>query len=158
MKAITLWQPWASLIADGLKQIETRPRAWGYEGVIAIHAGLLVDPVACQRFGYAAETIPRGAVLAIAYKSPSLQFPHALCPPDIYGDFRPGRYGYPLMNISKLAAPLAAKGKQGFWEWVAPRYVEAAADAILAAQAYVHAQLTRAEVEEALAISRANAR
>ena len=40
MKAITLWQPWASLIVDGRKPIETRPRPdpygdytpgrWGY--------------------------------------------------------------------------------------------------------------------------------
>lgn len=38
MKAVTLWQPWASLIAFGLKTIETR--SWGtrYRGPLLIHA------------------------------------------------------------------------------------------------------------------------
>lgn len=38
MKAITLWQPWASLIACGVKKYETRSRATNYRGPIAIHA------------------------------------------------------------------------------------------------------------------------
>ncbi len=40
MKAITILQPWASLIACGAKQIETRSWATKYRGEIAIHAGL----------------------------------------------------------------------------------------------------------------------
>lgn len=38
MKAITLWQPWASLIACGAKKYETRSWATNYRGPIAIHA------------------------------------------------------------------------------------------------------------------------
>lgn len=38
MKAITLWQPWASLLACGAKQFETRSWATSYRGPIAIHA------------------------------------------------------------------------------------------------------------------------
>jgi hypothetical protein len=38
MKAITIWQPWASLIAIGAKQYETRSWATSYRGQIAIHA------------------------------------------------------------------------------------------------------------------------
>lgn len=38
MKAITIWQPWASLWACGAKQFETRPWATSYRGPIAIHA------------------------------------------------------------------------------------------------------------------------
>lgn len=38
MKAITLWQPYASLIACGAKKHETRSWATGYRGPIAIHA------------------------------------------------------------------------------------------------------------------------
>ena len=38
MKAITLWQPWASLIACGAKKYETRSWATRYRGPIAIHA------------------------------------------------------------------------------------------------------------------------
>lgn len=38
MKAISLWQPWASAIAVGAKRVETR--SWGtiYRGPLAIHA------------------------------------------------------------------------------------------------------------------------
>ena len=39
MKAITILQPYASLIACGAKQIETRSWATKYRGPIAIHAG-----------------------------------------------------------------------------------------------------------------------
>ena len=40
MKAITLWQPWASLLACGAKQYETRSWATNYRGPIAIHAAI----------------------------------------------------------------------------------------------------------------------
>lgn len=38
MKALSLWQPWATLVAIGAKRIETR--SWGtrYRGPLAIHA------------------------------------------------------------------------------------------------------------------------
>jgi len=39
MKAITLYQPWASLIAIGVKKFETRSWPTSYHGPIAIHAG-----------------------------------------------------------------------------------------------------------------------
>ena len=41
MKAITVWQPWASLWACGAKQFETRPWATKYRGPIAIHAAAM---------------------------------------------------------------------------------------------------------------------
>src|SRR5690606_3543447 len=37
-RAITLWQPWASLIAEGVKWIETRPRRCNWQGWTMIHA------------------------------------------------------------------------------------------------------------------------
>lgn len=40
MKALTIRQPWASLIALGVKTIETRSWRTNYRGPIAIHAGL----------------------------------------------------------------------------------------------------------------------
>ncbi len=38
MKCISLWQPWATLIACGAKHIETRHWATGYRGLVVIHA------------------------------------------------------------------------------------------------------------------------
>ena len=40
MKALTIMQPWASLIACGAKTIETRSWPTKYRGPIAIHAGM----------------------------------------------------------------------------------------------------------------------
>lgn len=38
MRALTLWQPWASLVASGAKTIETRSWSTRYRGPLAIHA------------------------------------------------------------------------------------------------------------------------
>lgn len=48
MKALTLWQPWASLLAIGAKKYETRSWKTEYRGPIAIHASLK-DPCDIMR-------------------------------------------------------------------------------------------------------------
>lgn len=53
MKALTLHQPWASLIAVGAKKIETRSWSTSYRGPLAIHAAASVP------------TSVRGAVLGL---------------------------------------------------------------------------------------------
>lgn len=45
MKAITLTQPWATLIAVGAKKIETRSWSTSYRGPLAIHAAKGLGPV-----------------------------------------------------------------------------------------------------------------
>lgn len=45
MKALTLTQPWATLIATGAKRIETRGWGTNYRGLIAIHAAKGLAPV-----------------------------------------------------------------------------------------------------------------
>jgi len=86
MKALTIYQPHASLVAVGAKKFETRGWATNYRGPIAIHAGLrsyvavlreLIrsdDDYALRDFAFAyketglgpMEDLPRGAVIAIA--------------------------------------------------------------------------------------------
>jgi hypothetical protein len=76
VKAITLYQPWAFLVAWGFKTLETR--SWGtpYKGELAIHAAagkprwdLFVDPkneeLARETVG--ACTLRAGSVLAVAH-------------------------------------------------------------------------------------------
>lgn len=43
MKALTLWQPWATAIALGAKRIETRSWGTSYRGPLAIHAAKKLD-------------------------------------------------------------------------------------------------------------------
>lgn len=79
MKAITLWQPWASLIAYGAKHNETRSWPIKYRGPIAIHAAARpcihladIDPeadnAACLVFEkeFYESSLPRGCVVATA--------------------------------------------------------------------------------------------
>ena len=49
MKALTLTQPWATLVAIGAKKIETRSWRTDYRGPIAIHAGQGLGPVGGKR-------------------------------------------------------------------------------------------------------------
>lgn len=93
MQAISLWQPWASLVAVGAKWIETRSWPTPYRGRLAIHATAnekpirdvwdaqaMLDPAAIhilntldQAFGWddftykaTAGSLPRGCVVATA--------------------------------------------------------------------------------------------
>lgn len=78
MKAITVRQPWAQLIAIGVKTIETRSWPTKHRGVIAIHAGkadytsyLQGDDVRCNGIQWDPSWpgplfLPRGMVVATA--------------------------------------------------------------------------------------------
>ena len=44
MKALTLWQPWATLVAMEAKHIETRCWETSYRGELAIHAAAKLPP------------------------------------------------------------------------------------------------------------------
>lgn len=44
MKALTLWQPWATLVAMEVKRIETRCWATKYRGELAIHSAARFPP------------------------------------------------------------------------------------------------------------------
>lgn len=81
MKAITLTQPWATLVAIGAKRIETRSWQTSYRGPLAIHAGkglgdmspshlislLNKDPFRSALSGSGFErlnSLPRGCIIA----------------------------------------------------------------------------------------------
>ena len=143
MKAITLHEPWASLIREGKKTVETRswpaPRPWGRR--IGIHAGKKVDreflrsvspmPVhpgrmvatailgGCYRVYGHREVMSRGEPrwAAICYNH---QGEEVLVGEDRYGDFSIGRWLWLLTDIQPLEYPVLAVGHQGFWVWDDP--------------------------------------
>lgn len=120
MRALSLWQPWASLIWDLRKTIETRHWEMLYRGPLAIHAAMKVDRCACVTFGYNADVIPRGAVLCIVGVTGCVRFPHPSAPPDDYGDFEEGRFGILMEMLERFEKPIPAKGHQGIWNWERP--------------------------------------
>jgi len=117
MKALTLIQPWASLIRDGRKTIETRSWSTNHRGLLAIHAGKTVDAAACRQFNYDPRSIERGVILCTANLVAVVQFPHPRAKPDAYGDFTPGRYGWILASVTPLASPFPINGSLGLWTW-----------------------------------------
>jgi hypothetical protein len=143
MKAITIHQPWATLIALGEKKFETRGWKTNYRGPIAIHASkqLLYDhrlpklSSTLWEHGFRKEDdFPLGCVLAIAelvdcrkvsdwLTNKGMPVLHG-AEDDYYlddkeyafGDYTPGRYAWELINIKRIE-PVPVKGKQGLWNW-----------------------------------------
>jgi hypothetical protein len=133
MEIITLWQPWASFIAEGWKTIETRThdRFKNLEGrTIGIHAGMkwdrdwyeLASPYMTEEQKKLAlerqqrYMCNRGKILCVAEVEEccwlfGLEDDNKQALIDCgLGD----RYGLHLKNI-RLIEPYPAKGKQGIW-------------------------------------------
>jgi hypothetical protein len=120
MRALSLWQPWASLIADGRKKIETRHWEMTWRGPLAIHAAKKVDRCACVTFGFNPDTIPRGAVLCTVLVVACSRFPCPSMPSDVYGNFDDGRFGILMELMEIFNPPILAVGHQGLWNWERP--------------------------------------
>lgn len=136
MKALTLHQPWAWLVAEGLKQYETRSWATSYRGPLAIHAGkrkpkveecsgeILVALRSIHPCASAALlSLDRGAVVCIVDLVECIPV-ERLDQIDIsidraFGNFTPGRFAWKLANVRKIE-PVAVRGAQGLWEWTQP--------------------------------------
>lgn len=147
MKALTLYQPWAHLVAIGAKTIETRSWKTNYRGPLAIHAGVNTQ-FAFHGKHYICDTEPFysvlqadsekfhrtmsfGAIIATC-ELVGCEFidDHQLCwqrgtrtwmltaQELAFGDFTPGRYAWFLADIKKLMSPIIVKGAMGLWEWV----------------------------------------
>ena len=105
------------MILDGRKTIETRSWSTRHRGPVAIHAGKTVDKKACDEFSYDPRTIPTGVILCTANIAGVVKFPSPRAPPDEFGDFSTGRYGWLLVNVTPLDPPVPAKGQLGLWNW-----------------------------------------
>lgn len=135
MKAITVMQPWASLIALKAKRYETRSWKTNYRGPLAIHSSLNFSQSAqrlCRAEPFASallynEDLPLGCVLAICElaavfptsEPDSLFAPVADWPVSelAFGDFSPGRFAWLLQNVRALENPIPARGARSLWDW-----------------------------------------
>lgn len=128
MKAITLTQPWAQLMADGRKHIETR--SWAaprhYLGdLLAIHAAkgwTRDDILQASIWKYDADALPRGAIVAAVRllecrstdRVGSFDLPEGH--ERLYGDYSPHRFAWYTAFVSKLDAPIKCAGHLGVWD------------------------------------------
>ena len=131
MKAISLWQPWASLWARKRKIYETRHWATPYRGRLAVHAAkkLCTDisdelrAILEDEFGaHWALDLPRGALIATAnlvrcYPTGSiLDLGLISKEEETQGDFTPGRYAWRVANMIELPQPIPYNGRQSLFE------------------------------------------
>lgn len=136
MKALTVWQPWAQLLAMGTKKNETRSWGMKYRGTILIHAAkvdrqYIVGKYPHELFQYfeAADVIykelPLGAIIGQANLVECIQMDQDYCDymkkwdPGEYafGDYSPGRYAWVMKDAVLFDNPIPASGKQGLWNW-----------------------------------------
>lgn len=145
MKAITVIQPWASLLAEGAKLYETRSWKTNYRGEILIHAGKK-DPLfgisamsdeawtdACIALGIHGtvnrfEHLPTGAIIGKTRLVNCIEitpefsermrrdFPTEYS----FGDFTPGRYAWAMKDTEAFDEPIWLSGKQGLWNYDGP--------------------------------------
>lgn len=134
MKAITLHQPWASLVALGAKTYETRSWATKYRGPLAIHAGKAMSRDARELCydqpyfdvlhdaGYDPFNLPLGAVVAVCELVICLPTTYSLRESvseynRAFGNWGPGRYAWQLTNIRRFNPAISARGTQNLWNW-----------------------------------------
>jgi activating signal cointegrator 1 len=145
IKAITLWQPWATLMAIGAKRFETRSWSTSYKGPIAIHAAKrpiksvelnhMMRLVIKDR-GLLRSDFPLGQVVAIGYLRKIYPTSHRgiiragtipiYLPPSpnsqegSFGDWSHGRFAWLITDIWHLVEPVPARGRQQLWNWQLP--------------------------------------
>lgn len=138
IRALTLTQPWATLLALGAKQWETRNWKLAYRGPVAIHAAKKFPAeaqVLCQqepfrsvlhKAGYAdPRALPIGQMIALGRLDtiqPTTEWLRAALSEQerAFGDFSDGRYAWYVATVYRLATPVAARGSLGLWEWTLP--------------------------------------
>lgn len=126
MKAITICEPYATLIARGIKRVENR--TWAAPGAvvgkrIAIHAGKSKSWLAPGNYGIPLSELTFGAVVATAVLADCVHvYPNI---PEWAKNEYPwlhdhehteGPVCWILTDVVKLPTPIPFKGAQGFWD------------------------------------------
>lgn len=131
IKAISIWQPWASLIAVGAKKYETRSWHPHYRGLLLICSSIRKTALinlardypevlrVVSRKMMRPSDFPLGMAVAIADLVTTIQT-HRITPIGVddeftLGDFSPGRYAWKLENVRAID-PFPVKGRQGLFD------------------------------------------
>ena len=133
MRCLTIRQPWATLVAVGEKQFETRSWRTGYRGELAIHAGKKVDKAICRqepfrsvlaRYGYTSDNLPTGVIIAKGLLEECYEITHdgngegwVIGNEHAFGDYTEGRFAWKLADMNLLKEPIPVIGKLGLWKY-----------------------------------------
>lgn len=127
MRAISLWQPWASLWAVGRKRFETRHWATNHRGPLAIHAAqkicLDIDEelaaICRDQFGITwSHTLPRGALVGTCNLLNCIPTDSMHVGPEerAQGNFSAGRYAWEADDRKMLPRPIPFRGHQNIFQ------------------------------------------
>ncbi|MDJ0598141.1 MAG: ASCH domain-containing protein [Crocosphaera sp.] len=133
VKAISLHQPWASLIAMGFKHYETRNWSTNYRGQLVICAAKkntkqqrldyedLALELGIDLSVYPWENLPLGKAIAICKLTDCIKMTDKFIEKQsdaeqMCGHWELGRFAWKLDNISPLSPPIPIKGQQGLWD------------------------------------------
>lgn len=123
MKVITLKQPWATLVAEGIKRYEFRSWKTNYRGKVLIHAGAGVDKKDMERFSHLNLEYPSKRIIAEVEIEDCLELTDKLNQEIIsenniaYGSKVRTGYAWKLKNVKKIELDREINGKLGFWNY-----------------------------------------
>lgn len=126
MKVITIKQPWATLIAEGLKEYEFRTWKTKYRGEILIHAGKGIDKKAMKKFEHLNLEYPSGCIIAkaeitdcikiIDEERKMLEDKNSLVYEYVIKHIEWNGYGFRLENVKKVK-PIYINGRLSLWDY-----------------------------------------
>lgn len=126
MKVITIKQPFATLIAEGLKEYEFRTWRTKYRGEILIHAGKGVDKKAMKKFEKYNLDYPSGCIIAKVNLTDCvyiddkvremLKKKNELVYGSVINHTEWEGYGFKLENVKKIE-PISINGKLSLWDY-----------------------------------------
>lgn len=124
MKALTIKEPWASLIIEEYKKYEFRSWKTNYRGKILIHSGMSVEKDMLSRFKDYDISINPGFIIGEATIVDCIlvdeKINNELRSIDsvVYGRSNHAEtYAWKLENIVKYDKPIPCKGKLGLWNY-----------------------------------------
>lgn len=122
MKALTLYQPYATAIALGLKKYETRSWATSYRGPLAIHASVKKLSPEFKKLAerYNITNLEYGKIIVICELQDCIEMTdeiikHQSTAEKDFGIWTPGRYAWKLKVLKILKEPIPARGYQMLW-------------------------------------------
>ena len=124
MKALTIKEPWATLIIDGYKKYEFRSWKTNYRGKILIHAGMSEEKDMLKKFKDYNLNCSKGMIIGEALLTDCIlvtkEFEEELLKIDktVYGrESHEMTYAWKLENVIKYDKPILIKGKLGLWNY-----------------------------------------
>lgn len=121
MKALTLKQPYASLIANGLKEYEFRSWKTNYRGELYIHAGTGIDKDKLSKFSKYNIEYPKSKIVCKVRLIDCIKIDDEFNKKilsmnnDIYGTKPREGYAWKIELIEKIDSDKIIKGKLGLW-------------------------------------------